>query len=429
MNSAGRSDDWPQWLGPRRDGVWRETGILRKFPTNGPAVRWRTGIGSGYTGAAVTGGRVFVCDRLSPASVPQQANAGKTTTPGQERVVCLDEADGKIVWQQAYDCEYFLGFPAGPRATPTVSDGKVYTLGAMGNLLCLESATGKLVWSHDFKKEYGAKTPMWGFASHPLVDGKKVICLAGGEGSVAVAFDKETGKELWRALSSRELGYNPPMIYEAGGHRQLIVWHPEALNSLDPETGKVYWTQPFASRQGLTIPTPRKLGDLLFVTTFYSGPMMMRLAADQPTAEILWRGKSDNEQKTDGLHGLMCTPFLEDGYIYGVCSYGQLRCLKADTGERLWETFAATDEKPIRWANAFLVKNQDVFFIPNEQGDLIIARLSPKGYEELSRTHLLEPDNHNCGRWVVWSHPAFANRCCYARNDKEIICVSLAAEK
>src|SRR5262249_51177088 len=118
--------------------------------------------------------------------------------------------------------------------------------------------------------------------------------------------------------------------------------------------------------------------------------------------------------------------FLEDGYIYGVCSYGQLRCLKAETGERLWETFAATDGEPVRWANAFIIKNGDVFFIPNEKGDLIIAKLSPKGYEELGRTHLLEPDNHNCGRWVVWSHPAFANRCCYARNDKEIICVSLA---
>jgi hypothetical protein len=126
----------------------------------------------------------------------------------------------------------------------------------------------------------------------------------------------------------------------------------------------------------------------------------------------------------------MSTPFLEDGYIYGVCSYGQLRCLKAETGERIWETFKATttgDE--VRWANVFFVKNGPRFFLFNEKGDLIIAKLNPKGYEEISRTHLLEPANRLPGRDVVWSHPAFANRCIYARNDKEIVCASLAVEK
>ena len=129
----------------------------------------------------------------------------------------------------------------------------------------------------------------------------------------------------------------------------------------------------------------------------------------------------------------MCTPWLEDGYIYGVCSYGQLRCLKADTGERVWEDLRATGstgdtrKQTDRWRNAFIVKNGDRFFLPNEEGDLIIAKLNPKGYEEISRAHLLAPTNSMPGREVVWSHPAFANRCVYVRNDKEIICVSLAA--
>ena len=131
---------------------------------------------------------------------------------------------------------------------------------------------------------------------------------------------------------------------------------------------------------------------------------------------------------TDALHSTMSTPFLEDGYIYGVCSYGQLRCLKAETGERIWETLKATtpDGKEMRWANAFIVKNGDRFFLFNEKGDLIIAKLSPKGYEEISRAHLLEPTNTSARRDVLWSHPAFANRCVYARNNKEIICVDLA---
>src|SRR5262249_14284239 len=157
---------------------------------------------------------------------------------------------------------------------------------------------------------------------------------------VAVAFHKDTGKELWRALSAREPGYCPPMIYEAAGKRQLIVWHPEAVNGLDPETGAVYWSVPFAVRQGISIATPRLLDDLLFVSCFYDGALMLRLRADRPGAAVLWKGKSASEQPrlTDALHCLMSTPFLRDGHVYGVCSYGELRCLKADTGERLWET-------------------------------------------------------------------------------------------
>src|SRR5258706_16444992 len=155
--------------------------------------------------------------------------------------------------------------------------------------------------------------------------------------------------------------------------------------------------------------------------------MALRLDSTKPAETLLWQSKKVSERDTDALHSTMSTPFLEDGYIYGVCSYGQLRCLKADTGDRIWETFAATthDGKEMRWANAFIVKNGALFFLFNEQGDLIIAKLGPKGYEEISRAHLLEPTNTAAGRGVVWSHPAFANRRMYARNDSEIICVDL----
>ena len=177
----------------------------------------------------------------------------------------------------------------------------------------------------------------------------------------------------------------------------------------------------------MTIATPRKLGDLLFFTAFYSGSLMLRLDPAKPAAATVWRTLKVNEKDTTHLNAVMCTPFLEDGYIYGVCSYGQLRCLKTDTGERVWETFQATTAgEPVRWANAFIVKNGDRFFLFNEKGDLIIAKLSPRGYEEISRAHLLEPTGNAAGRPVFWSHPAFANRHVYARNDKEIICADLA---
>jgi outer membrane protein assembly factor BamB len=416
LGAAARADDWPQWLGPQRDGVWREAGILERFPRGGPRVRWRTPLGGGYAGPAVAAGKVFVTDRRA----------------GQERILCLEEKSGKVLWVHAYDCRYRVGYPAGPRATPVVSGGKVYTLGAMGDLLCLDAGSGKVLWAKNFPKDYGARVPMWGFAANPLLDGERLICVVGGEGNVAVALHKDTGKELWRALSAPEPGYCPPMIYEAAGRRQLIIWHPRAVNGLDPATGKVYWSVPFAVRAGISIATPRQAGDLLFVSCFYNGSLMLKLQADKPGAAVLWRGKGRGEwpRATDALHSLMCTPFLRDGYIYGVCSYGELRCLKAESGERLWASYRATGagEKGTRWANAFLVAHGERFFVCNEKGDLIIARLTPRGYQEIDRTRLLEPTNHQPGRPVVWSHPAFANRSVYARNDREIVCVSLAAE-
>lgn len=436
---AGRqtaaADDWPQWLGPQRDGVWRETGILDKFPSGGPKVRWRTPIGAGYSGPAVADGIVFITDRILPQGVDNPKNPfGKNKVTGKERILALEEATGKILWVHEHDCPYEVSYPLGPRTTPLVRDGKAFTLGTMGDLFCFEVKTGKVIWSKNFPKDFDANVPLWGFSAHPLLDGDKLICIVGGKGSVSVAFHKDTGKEIWRALSAGEPGYCPPMIYETGSKpnqtRQLIIWHPEAVNSLDPETGKVYWSESFRVRAGLTIPTPRLMKDLLFVSSFYNGSMMLKLDQEQPKASLAWKGKGRGERtnQTDGLHAIMTTPFLRDGHIYGVCSYGQLRCLKADTGERVWETLQATGGQEARWGHAFLVPQAEQFFIFNEKGDLLIARLTPKGYEELGRAHIVDPSNTMAGRPVVWTHPAFANKSAYIRNDKEIVCVSLAAE-
>jgi outer membrane protein assembly factor BamB len=422
-------DDWPQWLGPQRDGMWREKGSVEKLPADGLKFRWRTPIGGGYTGPAVARGRVYLMDRQLARGATNPANAfARGEIPGTERVLCLNEADGKILWQHEYDCPYTVSYAAGPRATPVVHDGKVYTLGSEGNLLGLDAEKGTILWSRDFKKDFEIKTPVWGFAGHPLVDGKKLICLAGGNSSVAVAFDKDTGKELWRALSSKEPGYAPPMIHEFAGRRQLIIWHPEAVNALDPETGKIIWTHPITPsiRSGMTIPTPLKVGDQLFLTSFYNGSLMLRVRDDKPT--VVWQSQKISERDTDGLHSVMATPLIENGYIYSPCSYGQFRCLKAATGERLWETFAPTSGKSARWGHAFIVKHEERSFIFSETGDLIIAKLTPEKYEEISRARLVDSVNRDPGRPVVWSHPAFANRSVYARNDREIVCVSLAAE-
>jgi outer membrane protein assembly factor BamB len=421
-------DDWPQWLGPQRDGVWRESGIVEELPAGGPPVVWRSPVGGGYAGPAVAGGRAYVTDRQLGAGASNPANQfDRSSIPGTERVLCLNEANGQVLWQHQYPCRYTLSYPAGPRCTPLVAQGKVYTLGAEGNLFCLEAASGKVIWSQDFKTQYQARTPMWGFAGHPLLDGRKLICLAGGENSVVVALDKDTGQLIWKALQAKEPGYCPPTIYEAGGQRQLILWHPESVNALEVETGRLLWSIPWSIKAGLTISTPRQRGDRLFLTAFYNGSLMLQLDAAKPGASVLWQSKKSSETDTTELHSIISTPFWEGDHIYGVCSYAQLRCLKADTGERVWETFAATTGKQVRWGNAFLIKQGSRFFLFNELGDLIIARLTPGGYAETSRAHLLEPTGTASGRNVLWSHPAFANRRLYARNDKEIICVSLAA--
>lgn len=427
------ADDWPQWLGPKRDGVWRETGILDKFPEGGPAVRWRTPLGGGYAGPAVAAGRVFVTDRvLGPAVRDPDDPFQRTASKGQERVLCLDEGTGKVLWTHAYPCKYEISYPCGPRATPLVHAGKVYTLGAMGDLLCLDAATGNVLWSKNFVADYQAPVPGWGFTAHPLLDGDRLICLAGGEGSVVVAFDKDTGKEKWKALSmqTEQIGYCPPMIFDLGGKRQLVVWHPEAVNGLDPATGKVFWSYKFRLKANLSIPTPRVAGDHLFVTSFYNGPLLLRFMADKEEPELVWKGNGRGEmpRATDKLHSIMPTPVIRDGHIYGVCSYGELRCLRLEDGKRLWQTLAATcgGTEPQRWANAFLIPQGDRTFLFNEKGDLIIARLTPAGYEEIDRAHILEPTGRAMQRRVVWSHPAFADRCMFARNDKEIVCVNLS---
>ncbi len=414
-------EDWPQWRGPKRDGVWRETGIVEQLPSK-LSFMWRTPIGEGYAGPAVVGNRVYLTD-LVPGDESSKAKA-------TERVLCLDSESGKIVWKYEYPISYTFSYPEGPRTTPTVHSGKVYSLGAMGNLFCLDAATGKHLWSRSYPKDYGAEVPVWGFSSAPLVDGRKLILIAGGSNNRCVlALDKDTGTTIWQALTAQEPGYSAPVIFETGGKRQLIIWNPSGLYGLDPETGERYWGQEFPIRNGLCLATPifdlkRRL---LFVSAFYNGPLMMRPDAHQPSASLLWKGKSESEIETDGLHSLMCTPVLQEGYIYGIDSYGELRCLNAKTGERIWTTLDATGKD--RWWNAFLIKHEDRFFICNEQGELIIAQLSPQGYRETSRAFLIEPTNPIRRRMVVWSHPAFARKSVFARNSKEIVRVDLSANR
>ena len=241
--STARADDWPQWMGPGRDGIWQETGIIREFPKGGLPVAWRAEVGLGYSGPAVAAGRVYVMDYLLESGEITNNSGARDKLTGQERVLCFDAKDGTLLWKHAYARDYNLSFPGGPRCTPTVVGDKVYALGAEGNLWCLDAKKGQVVWSIDFVKDYGVTVPTWGVAAHPLVVDDTVYCVVGGEGSVAVAFDRLTGKEKWRALTSTEPGYCPPTMIEQAGVKQLLIWDAKALNSLNPQTGEVYWSR------------------------------------------------------------------------------------------------------------------------------------------------------------------------------------------
>ncbi len=408
--SAVYSDDWPQWGGPQRDCVWHETGIVDRFSTDGLLPRvWSVPVAEGYSGPAVADGRVYVTDRVAAEHL--------------ERVHCFDAETGKSLWSHQSEVRYTVSYPAGPRATPVIHDGLCYTIGAEGHMFCFAAADGTVRWSKEFQRDYQTQLPVWGMASSPLVDGDRLITLVGGaKGSLLVCFNRLTGEELWRSLEDEQVGYGPPMIYEFGGRRQLILWHPAAVSSVDPQTGKLIWQHAWPIRYGLTIPMPRKLDDRLFLTAFYDGPLMLRVSAS--SAEVVWKGQGSSEQQTDGLHSIMPTPVVGNDHIFGVCSYGQLRCLNTSDGSRVWETLEATGSG--RWWNAFLVPNGDRIFLHNEQGDLIIARLTGDGYEELSRAKLVEPTRPVQRRMTIWSHPAFAMQSVFARNDKELVRVNLA---
>ena len=260
----------------------------------------------------------------------------------------------------------------------------------MGNLHCLDAANGKVLWKKDLLTEYKIRMPIWGIAAAPLVDGDRVIVQIGGEdGACLVAFDKQSGAEQWRALDDAA-SYSAPVLIRQAGRPVLVVWTGANVAGLDPVTGEVLWRYPFhPKRMVINVPTPVIYGERLFVSAFYDGALMLRLRQDRPAVEKIWRRFGSDEQNTDALHAMISTPYLEGDYVYGVDSYGQLRCLDAKTGDRIWEDRTAVP--PARWATIHMVRNGRRMWMFNERGELLIGELSPKGFHEISRAKLLEP--------------------------------------
>lgn len=402
------ADDWPQWRGLNRDGVWNESGVPEKFPPGGLEIRWRAPVGAGLSSPIVARGRVYVTD--SELRKPK----------AWERVHCFDEKTGQALWTFSNEVNYpdwaFDGpTPAGPCSTPLVENGRLFALGATGDLLCLDAVKGKLIWKKKCRRVYGLED-FPNLTPSPLMESGLLIVVIGGKpGACVVAFNPRNGKEAWRALDDSRT-YSSPSVASAGGKRQLIIWTLEGVTSLNPTTGRIWWRETLNTPRDIVIATPIVSGDLMLL-----GGLMFRLDAQKPAASVLWPA---TQALSARILSQLSLPVIKDGYVFSDKLYGRLVCLDANNGKQIWETDKITETKS--GAALHLTPNGDSFLLFTDQGNLIRARLDPSGYQEICRTHLVDPTYPFNGRNVVWPPPAYANQHVFARNEKEIVCASLA---
>ena len=400
LPSAAGAADWPEWRGPGRRGVWDDVKLPSRLSAEVIRERWKVPVGGGYSGISVADGKVYTMDRPSGGNM--------------ERIVCVDLANGKTIWSDEYAAPYGdLDHGNGPRATPTISGGRLHTIGAMGHVRTLDADTGKVIWSIDTVARLDARLPTWGHAASPLVAGGCVIFQVGAKpGGAVIAFDPATGTERWRALDDRP-SYSSPILIEAadaGGkaERQVVVWTADSVVGLGLERGDVRWRVPFVSTYDVAIANPVYEEGLLLVSGYWEGAKTVSLdgSAAPPLA---WSGKS--------LSLLMATPLFREGRLYALDKKEGLLGIDWRSGKILWsDGHKATPSG--RNPHASLVWAGKHAVLLNELGELILANLSEKGYEEAGRAPLIER---------TWAHPAFTGQLVIARSDRSLVCAEVLA--
>jgi len=337
-----------------------------------------------------------------------------------ERIRCFKESNGKPLWSRESELVYpeWAFIPehgGGPAATPIVEAGKVYWFGRSGQVDCLDARSGKVMWETHLDRKY--EIGVLSCRGSPLIEGNLLILFAGGKpGAYVMALDKQTGKEVWKALDEA-VSNSSPLVIVAGGKRQLMVWTDNSVTSLNPTTGEIYWREAMVTSGNDSIPTPVVQKNRLLI----SG-LMYELDANQPTARVLW---PESRAPAKRLLSNTSTPMMRGDYVYSAKSSGELVCLEAGTGKQIWGTTNVTELKT--GASIHLTPNGDTVFLFTDEGNLILARLTSGGYREIGRVHLLEPTSVLGTRKFAWTPPVFANRHIFARNDKELICASLSA--
>lgn len=374
---AAMAGDWPNWRGPDHNGISKETD-WNPAAVSAAKIAWKAEVGAGYSAVSVANGKVYT-----------MGNFNKDT----DAVSCLNAADGKQVWRHEYKeplaPKYYSG---GCSATPTVQDGKVYTVSKSGKVFCLNADTGKVIW----QKEYKAKSPTWGFASSGLIQGKAVIFNAGTSG---VAYDKDSGAEIWNS-GNEPCGYATPVPFTHKGKACIAIFAKDSLMSVNPVDGKVIWTYPWQTEHDCNIADPVISDGQVYITSGYGrGASVIDFSGAEP--KKVWENKN--------MRTHMSGPVLIKGYVYGFDD-NRLACLDWKTGDSKW-----TEKSPQKGA---LMAAGDKLIVMGESGRLAIAEANPSAYKEIAAAEVLD------GR--CWTMPVLSGGRIYARNaDGRLVCVDV----
>ncbi len=383
--------DWPQYRGLNRDGVSKETGLLKSWPASGPRVVWRTPVGEGYSSLAVVGSRVYTMDA-----------DGKN-----EFVIAFDSATGKNLWRTQIDSEYFNGQGNGPRSTPSVEGNWLYAVGANGKLVALSTSNGKMIWSHDLVKEFASEIPSWGASTSPLIEGDLVLVNVGGKSGYAlVAFNKKDGSVVWKAFTDRQ-GYSSPIAATIGGVRQIILFSGTSLVSVSVQ-GKVYWKYPWRTSYDANIATPLFIPpDKIFISTGYdvgAAVLKITVADGTPDFKEIWKSKVMQNHFNSSVH--------HQGHIYGFDN-AILKCIDPNNGTEKWKVSG--------FGKGSLILADENLIVLGDAGQLAMVEATPTAYKEIAKVPAM--------RGKTWTMPALADGKLYLRSQKEIAVYDLTAAK
>jgi len=395
--ATSRGSDWPQFLGPTRNGVYAGNDLADAWSKGGPPVVWQKPVGHGWSGPVVADNKVVQCHRQGD----------------QELVVCLDAGTGNQVWKFKYPTSYQddFGFDDGPRATPSISDGRVYTFSAQGLLHCIDFASGKDLWTVDIQDKFAAGKGFFGMACSPLVEGDAVLLNVGGaKGAGIVAFDKSNGKLLWKT-SDDEASYSSPIAATIGGQRSVLFLTREGLVAVDPVNGEVRFHFPWHSRNRMSVnaATPVVIDDNIFLSASY-GTGAVLLHPHKGELEKVW--SSD-----DLLSNHYATSIEFKGFLYGIhgrtdpgfSPRPKLRCVDLKAQKVRWETDSVGAASLVRAGNRLIILT--------EKGELVNAVASPERFEEKSRAQVFSSD--------VRAFPAIADGFLYTRSKDQLLCLDL----
>ena len=385
------SEDYPEFLGPGRRAALADHHLARDWSAEPPRPLWRQPIGAGWSSFAVVG----------HFAVTQEQR-------GQEELItCYDVDNGKLEWAQATPVRFSAAIAGiGPRATPTIHEGKVYAMGAEGHLHCLEGATGKVIWKKDVVEENGAHVPQWGKSCSPLIYENLVIVSAGGPGGKSlVAYDKQTGDPVWGAGNDGS-SYSSPTVFNLGGQPQIVIVNARFVTSHNPADGHILWEHPWPDGEAASpnVAQPIAIGDdRVLLTKGYgvgSALWQVEAAADGWKVNQVWRGKNLKTKFTNAV--------VRDEFAYGL-DEGILSCIEVATGKRKW--------KEGRYDHGQVLLVGDLLLVQSEKGDVALIDATPDAYRERTRFSAVRGQSWNC--------PALSGRRLLVRSEEEAACYEL----